>query len=1002
MCCSSMVIHRYLSDGQPSPTYTLDPSFEVPAGTGLGFASPPGSGLAVDPTSHDLLVADPGAGAIQRYDATGVHSDSIATPSMAPEWVAVAADGSIFAAQDESPRIVHLSGTGTLLGEFSVGESVHSLAVDRQHETLVVGLGSDSLRVFSFSGTRLADVPTPVSASNRDISIDSNSGRLYTTGTDTIYTFIPATSPGVEGPAVSNIAPHAVHVSAEVDPGVDPGGSPGDPPPADSAARFEYSADGGKTWKSTPEQALTSPGPATIEADLTDLLVNFDFLVRVKASNAVASFTSDPVAFSTPETAPEVITGSATDVTETSAVLNGAINPAGVQTSYHFEYGTSDAYGSRIPVGIEAVAGGSRENRIFSRTIMGLTPGTTYHFRLVATNALGTTEGPDRTFTTAAAGEIPRRAYEQVTPVDKQGTPLDPNVGFQAKADGSALAYVNRGGKLSSPLSTYAMSRREANDWRPGIDLSVPLNVTSNLQAALIGGTTLGISDDFAHTFVATNRALTPGANEGGGNLYTVDLDTGTHTLVATHPHPYSLFGFIAVQRAYRFQRGAPDFSWVVFESEFPLIDGAPPFALYRWTESGGLEVASILPNGDKAGTSVGENDKVPPVRTVSKDGSRIYFTVPLGYGSETGVFLYEPGQGTKAVSVSQVPGDPTTPKEARLMGISQDGRYAFLMSMEGPLTPDAPAGVSDEEGTLYRYDAEDGSLEYLGIQGFRGANITNDMETARGVSDDGSTAYLRTRSGSGLAVWRDGVTHYLPPNPSFYLNNRLSPNDGRYYVYETGSRGNGQIGDVYIYDAESDQASCASCLPDGSAGDAFLSDGERYVSGHIPRAVTAAGEVLFTTPKRLVAADVNGTKDVYAFQNGTATLISTGNRNYDATFADMSVDGSNVFFVTNQKLVGQDNDETPDIYDARIGGGFASQNPPPVQECLRDDCKATPGAGPELPFGGSEALSGPGNVNEAKKHKRCGKGKRAKKVKGKVRCIKKNKANKAGKGGNR
>jgi hypothetical protein len=247
------------------------------------------------------------------------------------------------------------------------------------------------------------------------------------------------------------------------------------------------------------------------------------------------------------------------------------------------------------------------------------------------------------------------------------------------------------------------------------------------------------------------------------------------------------------------------------------------------------------------------------------------------------------------------------------------------------------------------------------------------------------------------MAVWRDGVTHLIGTTPSAGPYVQPSPN-GRYFVYETGSRGNAQVGDVYLYDAETDQKTCASCLPDGSPGDGYLPGYERYASNRLPQAVTNAGEVFFTSPSRLVAADVNGVSDVYAFQDGEPSLISTGNRNYEATFADISEDGSDVFFITNQKLVGQDNDETPDLYDARIGGGFASQNPPPTQECLRDDCKATPNAGPELPFGGSEALSGPGNVNEGSPRKRCGKGAKVRKVRGKQRCVKQSKAKKKSK----
>jgi hypothetical protein len=152
---------------------------------------------------------------------------------------------------------------------------------------------------------------------------------------------------------------------------------------------------------------------------------------------------------------------------------------------------------------------------------------------------------------------------------------------------------------------------------------------------------------------------------------------------------------------------------------------------------------------------------------------------------------------------------------------------------------------------------------------------------------------------------------------------------------------------------------------------------------------VTDDGTLFFDTRARLVAADVNGTLDVYVYRDGVVRLVSPGDRPFDAAFSDASASGNDVFFTTGQKLVGRDNDESVDIYDARVGGGLTIQNPPPPHECLRDDCKATPNAGPELPFGGSEALSGPGNVTPTKALA-CGKGKHKVKVKGKAKCVKK------------
>ena len=96
---------------------------------------------------------------------------------------------------------------------------------------------------------------------------------------------------------------------------------------------------------------------------------------------------------------PAATTGSATGVTTGASTLNGTVNPAGYETSYHFEYGKTTAYGTSVPVPNAAVASDSTVHAV-SQTISGLSPGTTYHYRIVATNANGTTDGADETFTT--------------------------------------------------------------------------------------------------------------------------------------------------------------------------------------------------------------------------------------------------------------------------------------------------------------------------------------------------------------------------------------------------------------------------------------------------------------------------------------------------------------------------------------------------------------------------------------------------------------------------
>ena len=97
--------------------------------------------------------------------------------------------------------------------------------------------------------------------------------------------------------------------------------------------------------------------------------------------------------------APGAATSAATDVSASSATLNGVVNPNKETTTYHFEYGTTTSYGTVTP---NDTAGGNAGKSV-SAAITGLTPNTTYHFRLVATNPSGSDSGSDLTFTTTSS-----------------------------------------------------------------------------------------------------------------------------------------------------------------------------------------------------------------------------------------------------------------------------------------------------------------------------------------------------------------------------------------------------------------------------------------------------------------------------------------------------------------------------------------------------------------------------------------------------------------------
>jgi hypothetical protein len=94
---------------------------------------------------------------------------------------------------------------------------------------------------------------------------------------------------------------------------------------------------------------------------------------------------------------PTVTTGGASQVTQTSATLTGKVNPNGARTTYFFQYGTSNLYGSTTG---PTDAGAGTNAKAATAGLTGLAPFTKYHYRLVAENAQGRTFGGDRTFTT--------------------------------------------------------------------------------------------------------------------------------------------------------------------------------------------------------------------------------------------------------------------------------------------------------------------------------------------------------------------------------------------------------------------------------------------------------------------------------------------------------------------------------------------------------------------------------------------------------------------------
>jgi hypothetical protein len=96
-----------------------------------------------------------------------------------------------------------------------------------------------------------------------------------------------------------------------------------------------------------------------------------------------------------------VETGAASSIAQTSATLNGTVNPNGEAVSdCRFEYGTTAAYGSSVPcTPLPGSGSGAIE---VSAAIGGLATGTTYDYRIVAGNSVGASYGAGATLTTLA------------------------------------------------------------------------------------------------------------------------------------------------------------------------------------------------------------------------------------------------------------------------------------------------------------------------------------------------------------------------------------------------------------------------------------------------------------------------------------------------------------------------------------------------------------------------------------------------------------------------
>lgn len=265
---------------------------------------------------------------------------------------------------------------------------------------------------------------------------------------------------------------------------------------------------------------------------------------------------------------PTVDTGSATSIKDTSAELNGSLNPNGTTTDYYFQFGLTTGYG--VNTKVHSAGAGTRTVAVKDGA-GDLIPGTTYHYRLVATNAGGTSVGRDRTFKTT--GHPP------------------PGV-----ATGAATALSTTGATLTGAVNPAGATTTYWFEWG--------LTPAYGQQTA---AQTIAASGPPASVSASLEGLLRPGtiyhyrlvASHGGANATSIGADAS----FLTYPSPRPTPGVSASTKP-RHARNAPyaltTTGSVVPPASIPAAYGCfgdVTIRFFRGTKQVGFNLAALQPN---------------------------------------------------------------------------------------------------------------------------------------------------------------------------------------------------------------------------------------------------------------------------------------------------------------------------------------------------------------------------------------------------------------------
>ena len=257
------------------------------------------------------------------------------------------------------------------------------------------------------------------------------------------YRIVATNANGPSYGTTQEIQPHAVlSMTTDSATGVTPNtailNASMDPDGMATTYYFEYGLDEDYNVKTPSQSAGSGTGLAAVPGiEVEKLQPGVIYHYRAIAVNALGATHGQDRTFVAGAT-PRISSVRSRNLSESSVDLYADINPLGSNTKYHFEYGPRETYGSSTA---EGELGAETTNQPVTAHLEGLEPGVVYHFRIVATNAVGTTEGEDTTFNFAppqcpnshvrqqtGSNYLPDcRAYELVTPESAGGMYIVPS-----------------------------------------------------------------------------------------------------------------------------------------------------------------------------------------------------------------------------------------------------------------------------------------------------------------------------------------------------------------------------------------------------------------------------------------------------------------------------------------------------------------------------------------------------------------------------------------------